>query len=64
MIEHIRFHLDENIDPNVAKALRRQGIDVTTSQEMNLLGQPDEVQFDFVFSQKRVIVTHETDFFV
>jgi predicted nuclease of predicted toxin-antitoxin system len=61
--KQIRFHLDENIDPDVAKALRRRGIDVTTTQEMNLLGQPDEVQFDFVCRQKRVIVTHDTDFF-
>ncbi len=63
MSKQIRFHLDENIDPNVAKALRRRGIDVTTSQEMNLLGQPDEVQFDFVYRQEQVIVTHDTDFF-
>jgi predicted nuclease of predicted toxin-antitoxin system len=61
--EQIRFHLDENVDPDVAKGLRRRGIDVTTTVEMDLLGQPDEVQFDFVCRQERVIVTHDTDFF-
>ncbi|MGL4880886.1 MAG: DUF5615 family PIN-like protein [Waterburya sp.] len=63
MNKQIRFHLDENVDPDVAKGLRRRGIDVTTTVEMNLLGQPDEVQFDFVYRQQRVIVTHDTDFF-
>jgi len=31
MNERIRFHLDENVDPVIALALRRYGIDVTTS---------------------------------
>ena len=62
MSEQIRFHLDENVDPAVATALRLQGIDVTTTREMNLLGQPDDVQFNFVCRQRRVIVTHDTDF--
>ena len=47
MSDRIRFHLDENVDPDVALALRRQGIDVTTTREMKLLGQPDEVQLAF-----------------
>ena len=55
-------NLDENVDPDVALALRRQGIDVTTTYEMGLLGQPDEVQLAFVCEQGRVIVTHDTDF--
>ncbi len=55
-------NLDENVDPDVALALRRQGIDVTTTYEMGLLGQPDEVQLAFACEQGRVIVTHDTDF--
>ena len=62
MSDVIRFHLDENVDPDVALALRRQGIDVTTTREMNLLGQLDEVQLQFACEQRRVIVTHDTDF--
>ena len=58
----IRFHLDENVDPDVALALRRHSIDVTTSGEMGLLGQTDEVQLEFARKQERVIVTHDTDF--
>jgi predicted nuclease of predicted toxin-antitoxin system len=60
--DRIRFHLDENVDPDVALALRRQGIDVTTTREMGLLGQPDEVQLAFACEQGRAIVTHDTDF--
>ncbi|OUL29930.1 DUF5615 family PIN-like protein [Nostoc sp. 106C] len=62
MSDRIKFHLDENVDPDVALALRRQGIDVATTREMGLLGQSDEVQLAFACNQGRVIVTHDTDF--
>ena len=62
MSDRIRLHLDEDVDPDVALALRRQGIDVTTTYEMGLLGQPDKVQLAFACEQGRVIVTHDTDF--
>jgi predicted nuclease of predicted toxin-antitoxin system len=60
----IRFHLDENVDPAIAGALRRAGIDVTTSQEARLLRQPDESRLDFARRAGRVIVTHDEDFLV
>lgn len=62
MSERLRFHLDENVDPDIALALRRQGIDVTTTFELGMAGQPDEVQLAYVQEQKRVLVTHDTDF--
>ena len=62
MSNRIRFYLDENVDPDVALALRRQEIDVTTTREMGLLGQPDEVQLAFACKQGRAIITHDTDF--
>ncbi|MEO1144654.1 MAG: DUF5615 family PIN-like protein [Cyanobacteria bacterium J06638_22] len=62
MNERIRFHLDENVDPDIALALRRQGIDVTTSREAKLLGITDEEQLTFACTQGRVIVTYDTDF--
>ncbi|MBW4689504.1 MAG: DUF5615 family PIN-like protein [Komarekiella atlantica HA4396-MV6] len=62
MSDRIQFHLDENIDLDIALALRRQGIDVTTTPEMELLGQTDEIQLAFACEQGRVIVTHDTDF--
>ena len=62
MAERIRFHLDENVNPVIAAALRRHGIDVTTTIEMNLRTASDEQQFEFIRSEGRVLVTHDTDF--
>ena len=64
MPERIRFHLDENVNPDIALALRRAGIDVTTSQEANLLAGSDTVQLDFARTQSRILVTHDDDFLI
>lgn len=62
MAEQIRYHLDENVDPDVAAGLRRHGIDVTTTFESRLQGQSDDVQWEYVHSEGRVLMTHDTDF--
>jgi predicted nuclease of predicted toxin-antitoxin system len=62
MADRIRFHFDEHVDPAIAVALRRAGIDVTTTIESNLRGENDEAQLEFARSQKRVIVTRDQDF--
>jgi hypothetical protein len=36
MADRIRFHLDEHVDPAIAAALHRAGIDVTTTVEAGL----------------------------
>jgi len=41
------FHLDENIDQAIARALRERGIDVTTSAEAQLVGARDLEQLEF-----------------
>ena len=64
MSEFIRFHLDENVDPDIALALRRSNIDVTTSQEVNLLAEGDLVQLDFARKESRILVTHDDDFLI
>lgn len=46
----------------MALALRSQGIDVTTTFDLNMAGESDAVQLDFVQQEKRVLVTHDTDF--
>jgi predicted nuclease of predicted toxin-antitoxin system len=61
-MSRIRFHLDENVDPDIAKALRRHGIDVTTSGDRNLLGESDQTQLELSNLEQRVIVTHDPDF--
>jgi predicted nuclease of predicted toxin-antitoxin system len=62
MAKHIRFHLDEHVDPDIARALRRHGIDVTTTVEAGLRTESDEVQWAFIRRERRVIVTHDADF--
>lgn len=64
MPKGIRFHLDENVDPDIALALRQTGIDVTTSQEENLLTKSDTVQLEFARAQSRILVTHDDDFLI
>jgi predicted nuclease of predicted toxin-antitoxin system len=62
MADRIRLHLDENVDTDVALALRRHGIDVTTTQEVGLRTQSDSAQLDFIRGERRVLMTHDTDF--
>ena len=49
------------MDPDIAVALRRTGIDVTTTLEQGMPGQPDDIQFDYCVKTGRVIVTDDTD---
>jgi len=62
MSDNIRFHLDENVNPVIALALRRYGIDVTTTVEANLRSSSDEDQLAYAQRENRVIVTHDDDF--
>lgn len=60
--ERIRFHLDEQMDPDIASALRQYGIGVTTSVSAGLRTSNDDVQFQYICEQRRIIVTDDTDF--
>jgi predicted nuclease of predicted toxin-antitoxin system len=62
MAERIRFHLDEQVDPDVARALRRYGIDVTTTVEAGLRTSDDAAHLSFILREGRVVVTHDADF--
>ncbi len=61
-IERIRFHLDEGVNPNIAVALRRHGVDVTTTVEAGLRTRSDPAHWTHAQCQTRVIVTHDADF--
>lgn len=58
----IRFHLDEHAHPEVAHALRRRGIDVTTAAEAGLLAASDEQHLEFAMREGRVLFTNDADF--
>ena len=62
MAESIRYLLDENVDPNVALALRQHGIDAITILEAGLRTCNDDDLLSFALREQRVIVTHDTDF--
>ena len=64
MAEVIRFHLDENVPPTIALGLRQRGIDVTTSQEVGLLGASDQDQLAYATGKGRVIFTQDADFLI
>jgi predicted nuclease of predicted toxin-antitoxin system len=64
MPDPIRFHLDEQMDPDIAAALRKAGIDVTTSRDQGLLASPDDEQWARVRAEGRVLVTDDQDFLV
>lgn len=58
----IRFHLDENCPRALATALRRRGIDVTTTPEAGLREADDEAQRAYAFAERRVLFTQDEDF--
>ena len=60
----IRFHLDEHMPHAVAEALRRRGVDVTTTAEAGLEAASDEEHVDYARSFGRVIVTCDQDYLV
>ncbi len=60
--ERLRFHLDEHIAHSVATALRRYGIDVSTTTEVGLRQADDLAHLAFTRREGRVIVTHDADF--
>ncbi|MEH2066550.1 MAG: DUF5615 family PIN-like protein [Nostoc sp.] len=64
MGERIRFHLDENVDPAIGLGLRRYGIDVTTTNDVELRTQSDEVQLVFIQETQRVLFTQDADFLI
>jgi predicted nuclease of predicted toxin-antitoxin system len=62
MVSRLRFHLDEHISPKVAEALRRHGVDVTTTIGAGLRSASDTTQLDFCLREMRVLVTQDADF--
>jgi predicted nuclease of predicted toxin-antitoxin system len=50
------------VPPAVAKALRKYGIDVTTTVEAGLRTHGDREHLEFARSEGRVIVTQDADF--
>lgn len=61
-IDRIRFHLDENVNPAIAVALRRLGVDVTTTNDVQMRARTDTAHWEYARRESRVIVTHDDNF--
>lgn len=62
MPDRIRFHLDEHVDPDIALALRRHGIDVSTTNQLGPRTKDDPAHLEFIRLESPVMVTHDPDF--
>jgi hypothetical protein len=58
-----RFYLDENVDPEVAVQLKRQGIDAVHVRELRTLGESDDFQISQAIEMERVFCSHDADCF-
>jgi predicted nuclease of predicted toxin-antitoxin system len=61
MSQTIRFHLDEHVSHAIAHALRRRGVDVSTTTDAGLLRVEDGDQLAYATAERRVLVTHDPD---
>ncbi len=54
--------LDQNIHRDVAQALREQGRDVVTVEDLGMAEAADRAILATALEQRRVVVTHDSDF--
>lgn len=60
--DRLRFLTDENISPRVVDYLRGNGVDVLDVKENGWFGSTDEELIKRALIEKRLIVTHDSDF--
>jgi hypothetical protein len=61
-VEALRYHLDEHMERSILNGLRQRGIDATITADVGLAGASDEEQLAFAWSERRVLVTRDSDF--
>lgn len=62
MSGHIKFYLDEHVDHEVAKGLRRRGVDVVTTTDVDMLGATDTEHLLRATADSRIVFTQDRDF--
>jgi len=58
----MKFKIDENLPVEAAELLRKAGYEATTVHDENLVGKPDADIASVCQSEKRTIITLDTDF--
>jgi len=60
----MKYYLDEDISPKVAKILRKYQVDVVSTHEVSLTQAIDREQLEYAASEGRSIVTRNRDDFI
>lgn len=60
----LRFHFDEHVPNAITSALRRRGVDVTTTVQAELQGQSDETHIAYGIRDRRVIYSQDDDYLI
>ena len=58
----IKLYADEHVPSVVIKILRQSGFDIKTVFEAGNVGQSDLEQLKFSIGEKKVMLTHDSDF--
>ena len=57
----LRFYLDEHLDIEIARQLKRHGIDVITVSKLESFGEDDTLQLNRAIRMGRVFCTNDSD---